>query len=62
MGQLTQRPVPVWVNTLVFAFGPQRGLEIVNVDTVPRQEMTGEMDLNHERVRVSPLICVMFAR
>ena len=48
--QLTQRPIPIWLNPLIAAFCLQRVLKIVEVGTVPRQEETGPMDLSEERV------------
>ena len=41
----TQRPIPVRLSSLIVTFGPQRGLEIVEAGTVPRQEMASVMDL-----------------
>ena len=60
--QPTQRPIPVRPSSPIITFGPQRGLEVVDVGTVPRQEETGIMDLSDERGRMSPQICVTFAR
>ena len=50
-GQLTQRPIPIWLSALIAAFGPQRVLKVVDVGTMPRQEETGRMDLSEGKVR-----------
>jgi len=56
-------PVPVGVNAVVTALGPQGVLEGLQVHPVPRQEVTGPMDPNVQvHVGISPIIVIVAGR